>query len=207
MTTSLRRRVGAGSMALGLSAGRKRGEGYGGDTVGVGDGAMGEGGMGWPGDMGQRFSWVTQGRCGATRRHPNGAGAGDRRGTDVPLVPLRRRMGSDHLVSALGPWQPITRNFTLRGGHGGDTGAGDEHASFEGPIPAGLTCRAPGRAGARCRGPGQPGPRTPCHPRLAGALSSVPSRRTQPPPSPASCRSGRWAAPRTAARQPGTGGS
>lgn len=35
----------------------------------------------------------------------------------LPPVPLRRRMGSDHLVSALGPWQPITRNFTLRDGH------------------------------------------------------------------------------------------
>lgn len=58
---------------------------------------------------------------------------GDPRGSPVPL---RRRMGSDHLVSALGPWQPITRNFTLRDGYGSDTKGGTRAHPGWGITPA-----------------------------------------------------------------------
>lgn len=61
---------------------------------------------------------------------PSGRVQGTRGGTAVPPVPLRRRMGSDHLVSALGPWHPITRNFTLRDGYGCDTRGGREHPGW-----------------------------------------------------------------------------
>lgn len=69
---------------------------------------------------------------------------GSRGGMAVPPVPLRSRMGSDHLVSALGPWQPITRNFTLWDGYSGDSG-GDEHS-----LPGGVPQPDP-RGGPSCQ--------------------------------------------------------
>lgn len=126
-----------------------------------------------------------------------------------------------HKYLCAGGWAPTTasppwgRGSPSAGtspcdGYRGDTG-GDEHAlGGESPQPgfggSGLTCRVLGRAGAHCRGPVCPGPCTPCHPRPAGRAGSVPSTNTRPPPSPASCRSGQWAAACTGARHPGTGG-
>lgn len=206
MTTSLRRRVGAGSMVLGLSAGRKRGEGYGG-RHGVGgcqgwcdgrrrDGVAGEHRgsllLSDTGPMRCHTPAPQQGRCGGQMccRYLSARGWGR---TTSSLL-----WGRGSPSPGTSPCGMVTA-VTL--GRGTSTPASP--AGIWGFCPAGLTCRAPGRAGARCRG----GLRTPCHPQLAGALSSVPSRRTQPPLSPASCRSGQWAAPHTGAHQPGTGGS
>lgn len=107
-TVSLPRRPGLGSMVLGLPAGRRRDEGRGG-TWGAQGWCDGEG---WDRVAGGHWGLLLPSRfrgdgVGLMQCHTpapqSGRCGGPAGGTAVPPVPLRRRMGSDHLVSALGP--------------------------------------------------------------------------------------------------------
>lgn len=204
-TTALLRRAGAGSMVLGLTAGRRRGEGYGGtrraqgrcDGWGIGDHFSRRF---WGDGTGLMLCHVPAPQPGRCRGPAGGGSATSTSAQEDGLGPSSLRFGA--AAAHQQELHPATGTGLIPG-HEQDLGGESPQLGFG---ASGFTCRARGRAGAHCRGPVCPGLCTPCHPRPAGRTSSVPSRNTRPLPSPASCRSGQWAAACTGARQPGTGG-